>query len=153
MRPLAGRAVLVLSAGGYPLTEAVIRRFGRPGVTVVAAVCAGLLARDTVLIVRGTPRVLRRAPAALLWLEAGAAAGAAASTLRLLLDPDALSDAARAAPGRQAVRRGSVAALFALHTVRFGIYLTPDHGTQGVAATGAPSTNTDRVTLPDTGGV
>ena len=50
MRPLVGRAVLVLSAAGYPLTEAVIRRFGRPGATVVAAICLGLLARDTVLI-------------------------------------------------------------------------------------------------------
>ena len=109
--------------------------------------------QEKVAIVSDDTRVLRRAPAALLWLEAGAAAGAAASTLRLLLDPDALSDAARAAPGRQAVRRGSVAALFALHTVRFGIYLTPDHGTQGVAAPGAPSTNTDRATRPDTGGV
>lgn len=128
MRPLVGRAVLVLSAAGYPLTEAVIRRFGRPGATVVAAICVGLLARDTVLIVRGTPRVLRRAPATLLWLEAGAAAGAAASTLRLVGDPDAFSDAARAAPGGQAVRRGTVAALFALHTVRFGIYLTEDQG-------------------------
>jgi hypothetical protein len=128
MRPLVGRAVLVLSAAGYPLTEAVIRRFGRPGATVVAAICVGLLARDTVLIVRGTPRVLRRAPATLLWLEAGAAAGAAASTLRLVGDPDAFSDAARAAPSGQAVRRGTVAALFALHTVRFGIYLTEDQG-------------------------
>jgi hypothetical protein len=140
MRPLVGRGVLVLSAMGYPLTEAVIRRFGRPGATVVGAVCAGLLARDTVLIVRGTPRVLRRAPAVLLWLEAGAAAGAAASTLRLVPDPDAFSDVVRAAPGRHAVRRGWVAALFALHTVRFGIYLTPDHGMPGVAETGAPST-------------
>ena len=50
MRPLVGRAVLVLSAAGYPLAEAVIRRFGRPGATVVAAVCVGLLARDAVLI-------------------------------------------------------------------------------------------------------
>jgi hypothetical protein len=106
MRPLVGRAALVLSAAGYPLTEAVIRRFGRPGATVVAAVCLGLLARDTVLIGRGTPRVLRRVPATLLWLEAGAAA----ATLKLVGKPDAFRDAGLGAPGPQAVRRSAVAA-------------------------------------------
>lgn len=131
MRPLVGRAVLVLSAAGYPLTEAVIRRFGRPGGTVVAAVCLGLLARDTVLIGRGTPRMLRRVPSTLLWLEAGTAAAAAASTLQLVGRPDAFRDAGQGAPCPQAVRRSAVAALFVVHTVRFGIYLTPDHGLRG----------------------
>lgn len=123
-----GRAVLVLSAAGYPLTEAVIRRYGRPGATAVAAICLGLLVRDAVLITRGAPRVLRRTPAVLLWLEAAAAAGATASTVGLVLDEDAVSGRLRGAPVREAVRRGSVVSLFALHTVRFGVYLKPDQG-------------------------
>jgi hypothetical protein len=39
MPPRAGRAVLALSAMGFPLTQRVIRRFGLRGALVVEAAC------------------------------------------------------------------------------------------------------------------
>ena len=50
-----GRAVLVLSGLGFPLTQQVIRRFGRPGAVVVQTVCGGLLVRDVAMIAAGVP--------------------------------------------------------------------------------------------------
>lgn len=128
MDPLLGRAVLGLSAAGYPLTEAVTRRLGRPGALAVAAVCLGLLVRDTVLIARGAHRRLQRGPAILLWLETLSAGAATATTLRRALDVQATTDESPGAQDREALRCGAVGALFGLHTVRFAIYLRPDHG-------------------------
>jgi len=123
-----GHGVLVVSALGYPLTQAVIRRFGRRGAVVVEAACVGLLVRDVVLIAIGTPQVLRPGPAALLWLEAVAAAAASATTARLVLDEETCEAASGRPIGHEARRRGAVATLFGLHTVRFWIYLQPDQG-------------------------
>jgi hypothetical protein len=121
----AGRVVLALSALGYPMTEQLVQRYGRRGVLGVEAVCLGLLTRDLVLIARGTPGLLRTVPASLLYLEALAAAIAAATTagrLRADTRPDG------EAPAAAARRRGAVALLFGLHTVRFWIYLRPGRG-------------------------
>lgn len=128
MNPLLGKAVLGLSAAGYTLTEAVSRRLGRPGALAVAAVCLGLLVRDTVLITRGTQRRLRRGPAILLWLETLSAGAATITTLRRALDEQATTDESPGAKDREVLRRGVVGALFGLHTVRFAIYLRPGHG-------------------------
>ena len=124
-----GNGVLALSAAGFPATQYVIRRFGRPGAAVVELVCVGLLARDAVMLAQGTPRVLRKGPAALLWLECAVAAVASASNVRLLLRNEA-GECVAGRPGDalESIRRGAVAALFGLHTVRFQIYLRPDQG-------------------------
>ena len=53
MSPRVGRAVLVWSAMGFPLTQRVIRRFGFGGALVVEAACGGLLARDAAMIAAG----------------------------------------------------------------------------------------------------
>jgi len=116
-----------------------IRRLSRPGAAVVAAVSVGLLARDTALIVGGASGRLRRGPAALLWLEAVAAAVASALGLRLLVDAEARGRALDARPSRaEAFRRFALGALFGLHTLRFRIYLRPDRGLRDLAEV-APS--------------
>ena len=69
-----GVLILVLSGLGFPLTQLVIARFGRRGAIVADGVSAGLLVRDVALVRLGAPRRLRPVPAALLWLELGAAA-------------------------------------------------------------------------------
>jgi hypothetical protein len=124
-----GRAVLAASAAGYPLTQAVIRRFGRRGAVAVEVVSAGLLARDLALIRSGAAGRLRRLPALLLWLETIAAAAATCTGL-----PAALSDRSRqqTSPrrreGSEPIGRAALGTLFALHTIRFWIYLQPDRG-------------------------
>lgn len=131
--PFVGGVVLLLSGIGFPLTQLAVRRFGRRGALLVEAVSVGLLARDTAMIAMGTPRHLHRGPAMLLWLEAGAAALAAVTGLRLLVDGQARERAIAARPSRfEVVRRGAVGTLFGLHTMRFRIYLQPDRGLRPV---------------------
>jgi hypothetical protein len=129
MTPEIGRVVIGLSGMGYPLTQVAIRRLGRPGTAVVAAVSVGLLARDAAMIVGGAPHRLRRGPAALLWLEAVTAAIASVLGLRLLVDAGARGRALDPRPsGAEALRRFALGALFGLHTLRFRIYLRPGSG-------------------------
>ncbi|GAB93076.1 hypothetical protein [Gordonia rhizosphera] len=127
MRRAVGGFVLALSAAGYPITEALVRRLGRRGAVVVEMVCLGLFVRDAALIASGTPHRLRTGPAGLLWLEALAAAGASGTTMPLVR-----SRRPEVGPGSDTpvdiARRGAVAALFGLHTIRFWIYLKPDQG-------------------------
>ena len=81
------------------------------------------------MIAAGTPAYLRRGPAALLWLELVAAVAAAGLGVGLAAGDRAVSRAAGRRPvPRETARRAAVGALFALHTVRFWIYLQPDHG-------------------------
>ena len=98
------RAVLVVSGLGFPLTQLVIRRFGRPGAVVVEVVCGGLLVRDAVLIATGVPGLLRRGPATLLWMEVAAGVAAVLTGLRPLGNADALH---RAQQGRPDLRDGA----------------------------------------------
>jgi hypothetical protein len=124
-----GRAVLALSALGYPLTQLVIRRFGAPGALVVEAACGGLLIRDAAMLAAGVPHRLRRGPAVLLWLEATAGAAAVLTGLRPLVNAAARERAVQARPDHfEVARRAAVGALFGLHTIRFRIYLQPDQG-------------------------
>ena len=121
MNPRLGKLVLGLSAAGYSLTQLAIRRFGRRGAVVAAAVCAGLAVRDAAMVAAGAPGRLRPGPALLLWLELVAAVGAAGLGFRLALDEDAV-ERARADPGLgELARRGAFATLFGLHTLRFWI--------------------------------
>ena len=129
MTPEAGRVVFGLSGLGFPMTQLAVRRLGRPGAAVVEAVSVGLLARDAAMIAGGAPGRLRRGPAALLWLEAGAAAASSVLCLRLVADAGARREAVAARPtGLEVLRRFALGALFGLHTLRFRIYLRPDRG-------------------------
>ena len=128
MSSRTGRAVLVVSALGYPLTQLAIRRLGQRGALVVEVACTGLLARDAAMLAAGAPRRLRRGPARLLRLEAMAAAASVMTGLRLVLVKDAWGEATRQPTQPELVRRGAVCALFGLHTLRFWIYLQPDKG-------------------------
>jgi hypothetical protein len=128
---IVGRAVLVVSALGFPLTQAVIRRFGRRGAIVTEMVCSGLLARDVLVIASGAPGRLRAGPATLLWLEAASAASAVA--LGAGVTRVARANMTRCRPDRrELLRRGAVGSLFGLHTVRFRIYLSPGQGRRGL---------------------
>jgi hypothetical protein len=119
--------VLVLSACGSVISALVIRRWGRRGALVVEAATTGLVVRDAALIAGGAPGRLRRVPALLLWLELGAGIAASALGLRPVLRRAPSGPP----PGEDRLEAGRVAAvwtLFALHTVRFWLYLQPDRG-------------------------
>jgi hypothetical protein len=120
--------VLGLSAAGYPLTQFAIQRLGRRGAVVTEFACCGLAIRDAGMVVAGVPSLLRRWPASLLWMELAAAVTAGGLGLRSAMDDESCKRA-NAEPGpAEMARRVAVGALFGLHTLRFWIYLRPDHG-------------------------
>jgi hypothetical protein len=125
----AGAVVLGLSACGYPLTQLAIRRWGTRGAAITECACAVLAVRDASMIAGGVPGRLRRVPALLLFLELGSAVAASLAGLPSLVSARPGDAAAPARPGAaEGIRRAAVAALFAIHTIRFGIYLRPDQG-------------------------
>ena len=129
MRRMVGAVVLGLSACGYPLTQFAVRRWGVRGAAVAEAVCAGLAIRDASMVASGLPGRLRRVPAALLRLELAAGVVASLAGLHPLLSARSADQAASARTcAAGTVRRAAVATLFAVHTIRFGIYLRPDQG-------------------------
>ena len=131
-----GRLVLILSGMGFALTQFAIRRLGRPGALIVEGASAGLLVRDVAMIATGAPSRLRRAPAVLLWLEAAAGAAATLTCLPMVIDGRARDRARQPrADGFEALRRAAVGTLFGLHTMRFRIYLQPDHGRRPAVST------------------
>jgi hypothetical protein len=133
MRRSFGLCLLGLSAAGYPLTRVALRRGGRPGAIVVEAVSAGLAVRDAAMIAGGAPDRLRPIPAILLRLEL--AAGIVASVAGVSPLRRRARGSRPRSPGEgliEGVRRTALMALFALHTIRFGIYLQPDQGRRKV---------------------
>ena len=126
MRRLTGAVVPGLSACGYPLTQLVVRRGGLRGAALAELVCGGLAVRDASMLASGVTDRLDAVPAALLRLESAVAVVASLAGLHPLLS--ARPDGRTASPGAGAadnLRRAAIAALFALHTVRFAIYLSP----------------------------
>ncbi len=81
------------------------------------------------MVASGIPRRLRSVPALLLHLELGTGLVASLAGMERLLEPPA-GDSTQTPSGNafETVRRVAVATLFALHTVRFSIYLRPDQG-------------------------
>ncbi len=129
MKRVAGAVVLGLSACGYPLTQLVIRRWGRRGAAIAECVCAGLAIRDASMVASGVPGRLRRVPAVLLLLELGAGVAASLAGLPPLLSAQPADGSASGSTCEaEGVRRAAVGVLFAIHTIRFGIYLRPDQG-------------------------
>ncbi len=129
MKRAIGSIVLGLSACGYPLTQLVIRRWGVRGAAAAECVCAGLAIRDASMVASGVPGRLRRLPASLLRLELAVGVVASLAGLHLFLGArSADRPAAARACAMDTVRRAAVAMLFAVHTIRFGIYLRPDQG-------------------------
>jgi hypothetical protein len=129
MKRVTGAIVLGLSACGYPLTQLAVRRWGVRGAAMAECVCAGLAIRDASMVAGGVPGRLRRVPAALLFLELGAGVVASLAGLSPLLSAQSADQTASAGTSAAGcVRRAAVAVLFAIHTVRFAIYLRPDQG-------------------------
>jgi hypothetical protein len=81
------------------------------------------------MMASGVPDRLHPVPAALLRLELAVSVVAVLAGLPLMLS---VRQVRRAPPARAGavgnVWRAAVAALFAVHTIRFGIYLCPDQG-------------------------
>ena len=124
-----GLLVLALSAMGYPLTRLAIERLGRRGAVLAEAIAATLLVRDATLVATGTPALLRPAPARLLYLELAAAMASTLSGLRPAVGRG--MDGSSEGPTvdtLELARRASLIALFAIHTLRFWVYLQPDRG-------------------------
>jgi hypothetical protein len=128
MKRAIGSVVLGLSACGYLLTQLVIRRWGVRGAAVAECVCAGLAIRDASMVASGVPGRLRRFPAALLRLELAVGVVASLAGLHPLVSARSAGRPAARACAVESVRRAAVATLFAVHTIRFGIYLRPDRG-------------------------
>ena len=145
MKRAAGVILLGLSACGYPLTQNAIRRWGVRGAAVAESACIGLTVRDAAMAASGVPDRLRSIPAALLRLELAAGLAASLAGLHPLLHARLPDEAAPAGIcTADTVRRAAVATLFALHTVRFGIYLRPGQGRRMVAAARRPAPGADR---------
>jgi len=138
MNPTVGRVVLGLSACGYPLCRTVQRRGGRGGASIVEVVCVGLALRDGVLVSQGAPGRLRRLPRVLLYAELVVAAVAAVALAPTVVRVQP-ADARPSDQPVDTVGRNALAALFALHTIRFGIYLRPDQGRRLPGASGRPA--------------
>jgi hypothetical protein len=128
LKRVVGGIVLGLSACGYPLTQLVIRRWGRRGAPVVESVCVGLAIRDASMVASGVPQRLRKLPAALLHAELGVGVVASLAGMPLLTARSADCAPSPRIRAVEVARRAAVATLFAVHTVRFGIYLRPDRG-------------------------
>lgn len=134
MKRLVGLCVLGLSASGYPLTQGVIRRWGRRGAVVVEAVSVGLAIRDASMVAAGAPGRLRPVPGILLRLELAAAVATAIAglyPLRRQAEKDNIVSAG--SRGADLVRRIALMTLFGLHTIRFAIYLAPGEGRRKAA--------------------
>ncbi len=128
VKRVPGMVLLGLSACGYPLTQAVIRRWGVRGAAVAEAACAALALRDAAMVAGGVPGRLRPVPAALLDLELAVGVVAAVAGVPPLLSARSATAAPPGTAAADTVRRAAVATLFALHTVRFALYLSPGQG-------------------------
>jgi hypothetical protein len=129
MKRATGSVVLGLSACGYPLTQLAIRRWGVRGAAVAECACAGLAIRDASMMASGVPGRLRPLPAWLLRLELAVGVVASLAGVHPLLSARSADQPAAARTcAAETARRASVATLFAVHTIRFGIYLRPDQG-------------------------
>jgi len=146
MRRSIGSVLLGLSACGYPLTQLAVRHGGMRGAAVAELACGGLAIRDASMVASGVPDRMEEIPAALLHLEAAVGVLASIAGLHPLLS--ARRDGRTASPRARAadnLRRAAVAASFALHTVRFAIYLSPGQGRRTPpAATGRPAAHPPR---------
>jgi hypothetical protein len=131
IRPALAAGLLLTSASGYPATQLVVRLAGRRGVLVGGLVAAGLFGRDLAMTSAGVPASLRPGPAWMLRAEtlvSGAAAVASAVAFRQRAEGDDLWPTLGALSSRERLRRIAMTALFALHTVRFAVYLRPGSG-------------------------
>ena len=129
MKRVTGAIVLGFSACGYPLTQLAVRRWGVRGAALAECACAGLAIRDASMVAGGVPGRLRRAPAALLFLELGAGVVASLAGLPTLLSLQPADQTASArTSAADSIWGPADAVLFAIHTVRFAIYLRPDQG-------------------------
>ena len=153
MKRSIGAVVLGLSACGYPLTQFAVRHGGRRGAALAELACAGLAIRDASMVASGVADRLEKVPAALLRLETAVGVVACLAGLRPVLT--ARQDGRTASPRAGAadnLRPALVAALFALHTVRFAVYLSPGQGRRTPSAAAGQSAagalNRGKIALP-----
>ena len=111
--------VAVASGLGFPITQALVARFGRAGAAATEGIAGALLARDLYLFTRRGRDAAGAVPTVLLGFELGAAAAATIAGLPVLVRPErarfkGLPDAA------ETFRRVAVGTMFGLHSWRTG---------------------------------
>lgn len=146
-RRVRATGLLGAAALGIVAAPLVSRRYGRRGGLGVLGGVGVLLARDTQMVLTGTPARLKVLPRALLYLELGSAATATCLGLAAWLRPvgrvrapSSTSSPTGSSP-LNAMASGIATLTFLLHTLRQAIYLTPGQGRrEGVAdPTAAPT--------------
>jgi hypothetical protein len=135
MSNLREAAILVVVGMGFPLSQVVIRTFGRAGAGLVEGIAAAVLARDAALLAGGAAKRMERAPLGLLVTETAAAGVAVVAGLRLLQGPDprARTVARRTTPA-EAVRRAALGAMFGMESWRLRMQRHPPVATTAAAA-------------------
>jgi hypothetical protein len=125
MHKALGTGIAVVSGSGFPLSQILIARLGRPGAIAVAVVTAGILARDVSLVVTGRPAADAPRLAPLLYVETAVAAVATVTSLASITDAglEAARSRERWVGGVELLRRMSLGLLFGLHAMRFKQYL------------------------------
>jgi hypothetical protein len=125
MQKALGTAIAVASGSGFPLSQVLIARLGRPGAVAVAVVTAGILARDVSLVVNERPAGETAGSTALLYVETAVAVVATVAGLASITDAglEAARSRERRVGGVELLRRTSLGLLFGIHAMRFKEYL------------------------------
>jgi hypothetical protein len=113
--------VLILTGLGFPLSQVAIKFLGRRGAAIVEAVAGALLVRDIQLLSTGIAGRSRPVPAALLYLETGAACAAVVLGLRSLTGHGVREATGRKPGAWEVARRAAFGTLFGLQSWRFAI--------------------------------
>jgi hypothetical protein len=113
--------VLIITGLGFPLSQLAIKLMGRKGAALVEMVAAALVIRDLQLLSTGSADRPRPVPAALLYLETGAASVVVVLGLRSLTSHGIQEATARKPGPWEIVRRVALGTLFGLHTWRFAM--------------------------------
>ena len=113
--------LLILTGLGFPLSQLAIRVMGRRGAAIVEAVAGALLVWDIQLLSAGTAGRSRTVPAALLYVEAGAACVAVVLGLRSLTSQGVRQATARKPGALEVARRAAFGTLFGLQSWRLAI--------------------------------
>jgi hypothetical protein len=125
---VGGTVVLGLSGCGYPLTQWVGSRWGRPGAAMVASVCVGLAIRDGSMTAYGIPNAsarFRRTAVARVGCRRRGLRGRGEPAPQIVVGCP--NDRAKGRQCRHSAAH-SGCHLVGLHTLRLGIYLRPDQG-------------------------
>ncbi len=129
------RSLFGLSAAGIPLVVVALLRLGRAGGLLVEMVCALLFGRAIWFAAAGSPRRLQTVPRVLAYAELGPDAIATITGFWVWVwRPFVASPKRLWRPGSdhadwlERIHAFALVALFAIHTARMAIYVSPSRG-------------------------